>query len=133
MKETHIIALIIGLTGLQAGLILVGILPALSVNSSANMLFLIARIAIIGYTGGIFSGPGFKEAAIKGGIVTLVSVIAIYSGVFIGIIVHKPVLGISFESQSNFLFYLLIMGIINVLFGIILAVIFALIGRKFKK
>ena len=133
MKETHIIALIIGLTGLQAGLIFVGILPVLSVNSSANMLFLIGRIAIIGYMGWIFSGPGFKEAAIKGGIVTLVSVITIYSCVFIGIIIHKPVLGLSFESQSNLLFYLLIMGIINVLFGVILALISALIGRKFKK
>ncbi|HMB44330.1 MAG TPA: hypothetical protein VKL21_00765 [Candidatus Methanoperedens sp.] len=132
MKETHIIALMIGLTGLQAGLILVGILPALSVNSSANMLFLIARLAIIGYTGWMFSGRGFKEAAIKGGIVTLVSVITVYLGVFIGIIVHKPVLGISFASQPNLLFYLLIMGIINVMFGAILAVIIALIGRKFK-
>ncbi len=133
MKEIRIIALVIALTGIQAGLILGGILPPLSVNSSVNTLFLLARIAIIGYTGWIFSGLGFKEAAIKGGIVTLAAVITVYLGIFIGMTMHKPVLGISFASRFYLLFDLLFMGIINVMFGAVFAVIGALIGRKFMK
>ena len=133
MKESRIIALMIVLAGLQTGLILVGILPPLSVNTLVNTLFLLARIAIIGYTGWIFSGLGFKEVAIKGGIVTLASVIPICLATFIGMMVHKPVLGINFTSQLNLLINLLIMAIINVMLGAVLAVIGALIGRKFIK
>ncbi len=133
MKEIHIIAFMIALTGIQTGLILGGILPPLSANSSSNTLFLLARIAIIGYMGWIFSGHGFKEAAIKGGIVTLASVITIYVGIFIGMTMHKPVLGISFASQPYLLFNLLFMGIINIVFGAVFAVLGALIGRKFIK
>ena len=133
MKEIHIIALMIALTGIQAGLILGGILPPLSTNSSVNTLFLLARLAIIGYTGWIFSGSGFKEAAIKGGIVTLAAVITVYLGIFIGMTINKPVLGISFASRLYLLFNLLFMGIINLMFGTAFAVIGALIGRKFKK
>lgn len=107
MKEIRIIALMIALTGIRAGLILGGILPPLSVNSSVNTFFLLANIAIIGYTGWIFSGIGFKEAAIKGGIVTLAAVITVYLGIFIGMTMHKPVLGISFTSQLDLLFILL--------------------------
>ncbi len=133
MKEIRIIALMIALAGIQAGLILGGILPPLSVNSLVNMLFLLARIAIIGYTGWIFSGLGFKEVAIKGGIVTLAAVITVYLAIFIGMIVHKPVLGISFASRLYLLFNLLITAIINVMFGAVFAVIGAIIGRKFMK
>ncbi len=133
MKEIRIIALMIALTGIRAGLILGGILPPLSVNSSVNTLFLLAHIAIIGYTGWIFSGIGFKEAAIKGSIVALVSVITVYIGLFIGMTLHKPVFGISFASQFDLLFILLFMGIINVMFGAVFAVIGAIIGRKFMK
>lgn len=133
MKESHIIALMIGLASLQTGLILLGILPPLSVNTLANILFLLARIAIIGYTGWIFSGLGFKEVAIKGGIVTLASVIPVCLATFIGMMVHKPVLGINFASQIYLLISLLIIAIINVMLGAVLAVIGALIGRKFIK
>ncbi len=133
MKESRIIALMIALAGLQAGLILLGILPPLSVNSLVNTLFLLARIAIIGYTGWIFSGPGFKEAAIKGGIVTLASVIPVSLATFIGMMVHKPVLGINFASQLDLLINLLIIALINVMLGAVLAVIGALIGGKFIK
>ncbi|MBU3968448.1 MAG: hypothetical protein KKG76_13945 [Euryarchaeota archaeon] len=133
MKEIRIIALMIALTGVRAVLILGGILPPLSVNSSVNTLFLLAHIAIIGYTGWIFSGIGFKEAAIKGGIVTLAAVITIYLCLFIGMATHKPVLGISFASQLDLLFILLFMGMINVMFGAVIAVIGAIIGRKFMK
>ncbi|MFZ2410447.1 MAG: hypothetical protein WAW23_02635 [Candidatus Methanoperedens sp.] len=132
MKEIRIIALMVALTGIQAGLIIGGILPSLSVNSSVNTFFLLARIAIIGYTGWIFSG-GFKEAAIKGGIVTLAAVITVYLGIFIGMTMHKPVLGISFASRLDLLFILLLMGIINVMFGAVFAVIGAMIGRKFMR
>ncbi|MCZ7402280.1 MAG: hypothetical protein O8C61_08665 [Candidatus Methanoperedens sp.] len=132
MKEIRIIALMIALAIIQAGLILGGILPPLSVNSSVNTMFLLVRIAIIGYTGWIFSGIGFKEAAIKGGIVTFAAVITLYISIFIGITMHKPVLGISFTSQ-NFFFILLFMGLINVMFGAVFAVIGAIIGRKFLK
>ncbi len=133
MKESRIIALMIVLAGLQTGLILVGILPPLSVNTLANILFLLARIAIIGYAGWIFSGLGFKEVAIKGGIVTLASVIPVSLATFIGMMVHKPVLGINFTSQIYLLINLLIIAIINVMLGAVLAVIGALIGRKFIK
>ncbi len=133
MKESRIIALMIVLASLQAGLILVGILPPLSVNTLANTLFLLARIAIIGYTGWIFSGPGFKEAAKKGGVVALAAVIPVILAVLIGMMVHKPVLGINFASQLNLLINLLIIAIINVMLGVVLAVIGALIGRKLIK
>jgi hypothetical protein len=133
MKEIRILFLMIALAGIQAGLILGGILPPLSVNSTVNMLFLFARIAIIGYMGWIFSGIGFKEVAIKGGIVTLASVITVYIGIFIGMTMQKTVLGISFISQLDLLFILLIMGIINVMFGAVFAVFGAIIGRKFLK
>jgi len=130
MKEIRIIALMIALAGIQAGLILGGILPPLSINSSVNILFLLARIVIIGYTGWMFSGIGFKEAAIKGGIVALVAVITIYIGIFVGMTMHKPILGISFTSQLHLLLILLFMGIINVMFGAVFAVIGAIIRRK---
>jgi hypothetical protein len=133
MKEIRIIALMIALTGIRAGLILGGILPPLFINSSANTLFLLASIAIIGYTGWTFSGNGFKEAAIKGGIVSLVSIITVYIGLFIGMTVHKPVLGMSYASQLDLLFILLFMGIINVMFGAVIALTGAIIGRKFMK
>ena len=123
----------IALTGIRTGLILGGILPPLSVNSSVNTLFLLAHIAIIGYTGWIFSGIGFKVAAIKGGIVMLAAVITVYLGTFIGMTMHIPVFGISFASQLDLLFILLFMGIINVMFGAVIAVIGAIIGRKFIK
>ncbi len=131
MKEIRIIAFMIALTGIRAGLILGGILPALSVNSSVSTLFLLANIAIIGYTGWIFSGLGFKEAAIKGGIVTLAAVITIYLGLFIGITLHIPFLGMSFASQLDLFFSVLFLGIINVMFGAVIAVIGAIIRRKF--
>jgi len=130
MKENCIIALMIALTGIRAGLILGGILPPLSVNSSVNTLFLLAYIAIIGYTGWIFSGLSLKAAAIKGGIVTLAAVITIYLGLFIGMIIHKPVLGISFASQLDLVFILLFLGMINVMSGAVISVIGAIIGRK---
>lgn len=133
MKEIRIIFLMIALAGIQAGLILAGILPPLSVNSSVNTLFLLVRIAIIGYTGWIFSGIGFKKVAIKGGIVMLASVITVYIGIFMGMTMHKPVLGLSFTSQLELLFILLFMGIINVMFGAVFAVFGAIIGRKFMK
>ncbi|MDO8726493.1 MAG: hypothetical protein Q7J35_10540 [Candidatus Methanoperedens sp.] len=130
MKEIRIIAFMIALTGIRAGLILGGILPPLSVNSSFNTLFLLAHIVIIGYTGWIFSRLGFKEAAIKGGIVTLAAVITIYLGLFIGMTIHKPVLGISFASQLDLVIILLFLGMINVMSGAVIAVIGAMIGRK---
>ena len=133
MKENCIIALMIALTGIRAGLILGGILPPLSVNSSVNTLFLLAHIAIIGYTGWIFSGLSLKGAAIKGGIVTLAAVITIYLGLFIGITLHIPFLGMSFASQLDLFFSVLFLGIINVMFGAVFAVIGAIIGRKFMK
>jgi len=107
MKEIRIVAFMIVLTGIRAGLILGGILPPLSVNSSVNTLFLLANIVIFGYTGWIFSGIGFKEAAKKGGIVALAAVITVYLGIFIGMTVDKPVLGMSFASQLEFLLSLL--------------------------
>ena len=133
MKEIRIIALMIALTGIRAGLILGGILPPLLVNSSVNTLFLLANIAIIGYTGWIFSRLSFKEAAIKGGIVSLVSVITLYIGLFIGMTMHKPVLGVSYASQLELLLNVLILGIINVMVGAVIALIGAIIGRKFMK
>ncbi|TRZ91511.1 MAG: hypothetical protein D4R88_01865 [Methanosarcinales archaeon] len=133
MKETRIIALMIALTGIRTVLILGGILPPFFVNSSVNTLFLLANTAIIGYTGWIFSRLSFKEAAIKGGIVTLVSFITVCIGLFIGIIMHKPVLGVSYASQLDLLLNVLILGIINVMVGAVIAVIGAIIGRKFMK
>lgn len=133
MKENCIIALMIALTGIRAGLILGGILPTLSVNSSVNTLFLLAYIAIIGYTGWIFSGLSLKEAAIKGGIVTLAAVITIYLGLFIGMTLHIPFLGMSFPSQLDLFFSVLFLGIINIMFGVVIAVIGAIIRRTFMK
>lgn len=133
MKEIRIIALMVVLTGIRAGLILGGILPPLSVNSLVNTLFLLVHIVIFGYTGWIFSGIGFKEAAKKGGIVALAAVIIVYLGIFIGMTVDKPVLGMSFASQLEFLLSLLFLGIINVIFGAVFAIIGAIIGRKFIK
>lgn len=133
MRESRIIALMIALAVIQVVLIFGGILQPLSVDSLGNTLFLLARIVIIAYTGWIFSKSGFKEAAIKGGIVTISAVITLFLAIFIGMTVHKPVLGIAFPSQLFLLFYLFIIAIFNVLFGAIIAMIGALIGRKFRK
>jgi hypothetical protein len=133
MKVIRIIALMIALAGIQAGLILGGILPPLSINSSGNTLFLLARIVIFGYTGWIFSGISFKETAKKGGIVALASVITIYIGLFIGMNMNKPVLGMNYASPLDLIVILLFLGVINVIIGAGFAVIGAIIGRKFIK
>lgn len=133
MKETRIIAIIAALAAIQAGLILGGILPPMSVNSLGNVLFNIARLSIIAYAGWARSLQGFKDAVKYGAIAALVGVIVIFAAIFIGMSINIPVLGVAFPSQSYLMLFLIVMAIANVFLGAIVAVIGAWLGRKFKK
>jgi hypothetical protein len=133
MKETNIIAIIAALAAVQAGLILAGILPPISVNSSANVVFNVARIAIIAYAGWMLSKHNFKDAAINGAIAALAGILVTFAATFIGMAMNIPVLGMTFPSQSYLMLTLVVMLIANVFLGAIVAVIGAWLGRKFKK
>jgi len=133
MKETRAIALIAALAAIQAGLILGGILPPISVNSSVNVLFNVARIGIVAYAGWMLSKNNFKDAAINGAIAALAGIIITFAATFIGMAMSIPVLGMAFPSQSYLMLTLVVMLIANVFLGAIVAVFGAWLGRKFKK
>ncbi|VVB59629.1 Uncharacterised protein [uncultured archaeon] len=133
MKVNNLIALMAVVVIVQMVLIIGEILPPLAVNSSGNLLFDFAKTAIIAYTGWAFSKSGLKEATTKGVVVTLAGVLITFVAVLIGVVAHRPVLGMVLPSGIYFVLNLLVIGIANIIFGAIVAVIGTLAGRKVKK
>ncbi len=137
MKRTtsllSLVLLIAFLALFESILIFIDVLPPTTSYSVGNLLFSIARLGIIIYSGVIFYNEGLKKSSFYGGILgfvtaSIVSLASFISRFYFG----KPILGISVPSAS----YYLVMTIIvieNILLGAIVAAGASWITKKLSQ
>jgi hypothetical protein len=115
----------------ETGLVISGILPPVLSYSPGNILFSLARIAVIAYAG--WTAGGLKKAALNGALVSfvanLVICLATVAGKFYFMV---PVLGISTPNSASLLLVLAIILAANVLLGAVIATGAALLAGKIK-
>lgn len=116
-------ACVFALSLVEAWLILSGVLPPLFSYSPGNILFGVARLAIIGYVGVISAKISLKKAAINGGLVGLGMTIVFCLASVIGrFYMNKAVFGMTATGNWGLLAVFGLVIIENILLGAIIAV-----------
>ncbi len=95
---TRFIVAIAVLTLIEATLIIAGALPPISSYSPGNLLFALAKIAVVIYAGVVFAkqGQGLKKAALNGAILGLTTALtAVLVSLASKPFFNKPILGLS--------------------------------------
>ncbi len=115
---------------LEAALIISGALPPALSYSPGNVLFALARIAVIAYAGWT-AGAGLKKAALNGAIVSFAANIVICLATLAGTFwLRVPVLGVSAPDSAALLVVLVVALLANVLLGAVIAAAAALLAGK---
>jgi MFS family permease len=132
MNELYFIVLIVAIAVLRVGLILGGISPPLSANSSANMLLSFATVIILIYMGWYLRNLGLKRVAKTACIAMFCAFLVIGVAAFVGSNIQRPIFGIQVPSTNAFLVFLFINGLVNILLGVFFAVAVAWIAHRIK-
>jgi len=125
METKTLVMIAAALAALESVLVLSGILQPVLTYSPGNIVFLIARGALMLYAG--WSASGLKRAALRGAIFAATGVMVLLIAAIAGTAIHISVLGLSLPSQAMPLLYL-IMLVMNTALGAIVALLAAFIA-----
>jgi len=117
----YLVALTLILTLVETILFFVGILPSVGSASSFDLIFVLARFAIVVYTGWIFAKHGLKTVAVKVSILVFAAVTLVFLAVPIGLYVQGNSASIPPVS------YLVIAWVVSILVNIVISIILAAI------
>jgi hypothetical protein len=118
---------------IESVLILTGLLPPVLSYSPGNLVFAIARLAVVAYAGISFAGAGVKKAALNGALVALVANAVICLATLAGMFVFRvPVMGLPAMNTIPLLIVLALTLVANVLLGTVIAAGAALLAGKRK-
>lgn len=127
IAEICLVLLVAALSALEGALILAGILPPISSYSAGNILFLLARAAVVAYAGWKVAKPGVG-AALKGAMLAFASSIVMVAAVLAGQIIRKPVFGISVPPSQYALLNSALILALNILASVLLGAIVAVLA-----
>jgi len=116
---------------LEGVLILSGVIPPVLFYSPANIIFSLAGLAVVAYTGIIYAKEGIFTASKYGALVSFASALAFcLSELFSHLFLNAPVLGIRLPDIPSLLFMLAIIVVENTLLGGIIAGLAAWVKRR---
>ncbi|MBS3068767.1 hypothetical protein J4441_00180 [Candidatus Micrarchaeota archaeon] len=126
-----LVALAMAVSLLEVALIFARILPPIASYSWGNVLFMLARIGIVVYTGVAFAKPDLRVSFINGATVSFAASFAMCVGAIVGFLhVHKPVLGIVIWDSGFLQILIVIIMAANTLIGTLIAGIAGWVARK---
>lgn len=118
----HLTILIVFLSIAEVSLIFFGALSPVLSYSQGNLLFALARFAIILYAGIVFAEQGLKKAALNGAMLGFAFSSIICLAALAGkTLFNSPILGISVQNQGSLVVMLILVTLENTLFGAIVA------------
>jgi len=132
MRYIYFVALAVFLAALEMALILTGVVAPLAHKSTGNMFFSLVQILVIASVGWTFAKEGLKKAAIKGGVLMLACVIVLCLAVLMGVILKRPVLGMS-ATTIQLAVVLILTSAVNIVIGVFIATGAAWLAAKIKK
>jgi len=127
----YLVALTLILTLVETVLFFVGILPSVGSASSFDLIFVLARFAIVIYTGWIFAKHGLKTVAVKASILVFAAVTLVFLAVPIGLYVQGN--SASIPPVSYLVIAWALSLLVNIVISIILAAIVAWISYAAQK
>ena len=134
MKYNTAIGLIVLLSLAQIALILQGILPPLSDNTPGNILFWLAKQAVVAYAIWTNARSGLRSSFTAGLAVSIVGLLVMYlaAAVYVGD-AWNPVLGVQAENLGQSLLVLSVTLIVNIAINVVIVGIIALAAKKLSK
>ena len=135
MKFFHLAAAVALLSAIEVVLVVLGVLPFVLSYSPGNILFSLAKLALIAYAGVVFAQEGLKKSALNGAILgfagaAAICIFSLLSSALFG----KAGLGLPPVPNSALLAILLAFTLItNALLGTIVAAIAGIIAIRARK
>lgn len=119
---------------LEAALVLAKALPPVLSYSPGNLLFTLARLAVVAYAGVAHRDRGLKEAAVAGGMIALAgSGVLCLAALASAFTVKIPVLGLQTAGTASLLFTVLLVLAQNAVIGAALAAFAAWLAGVVKR
>lgn len=134
MKLFHFAAAVALLSAIEAVLVVLGVLPPVLSYSPGNILFSLAKLAIIAYAGIVSAPGGLKKSALNGAILGFAGAAALCIFSLLGsALFGKTVLGLPVPNIVSLAILLAFTLITNAVLGTIVAAIARFIAIRARK
>lgn len=115
-------------------LIFGGLLPPVMSYSPANLLFLLARLALVVYIGVAYARQDLKISAITGAFVAFCGTFVLTMASTLNYLyIHKTVLGVLIWSRQEMFMLMMSTILQNILIGVIIGAVAGWLSLKFAK